>query len=529
MSVTRDDYLKLANSLREITVLEGVSGLLGWDELVMLPENAAECRGLQKEVLAGILYDKKTSPVLGQLLESLSKNSNELSEVNAANVRVARKAYLRTTALPKDLVQKMAALETTAYGSWVAARKASDFSLFRSSLQAWVDANKQKAAFITSANVAAGVNNTSSAYDILLDDYETGMTSKRIDEVFAEVRAGLVPLIKKIRDNGAPLSSSWLISEESATDANKLSFDLTKQAALCREIALDLGFDINKGRLDVSVHPFTGGAHPTDVRMTTRFKVGDLTEGLTGAIHETGHALAEQNRNLSEEWRDQPVNVIMSMGIHESQSLFWERMVALGKPFQKYLFPKIQKTFPEVESLQNKTHEDFYTAINKIKDTDNGFIRVEADEVTYTMHIIIRFEIEQALVSGELSVDDVPRVWNQKMKDYLGVDVSDDAKGCLQDVHWAGGALGYFPTYSLGALYACQLYESALHDLPDLENDLAQGKFTAIREWLTKKVHAVGSFYKNGDELMIAATGKPLDPQVFLKYLTKKYTELYKL
>jgi carboxypeptidase Taq len=261
--------------------------------------------------------------------------------------------------------------------------------------------------------------------------------------------------------------------------------------------------------------------------MTTRFKENDITEGLTGAIHETGHSLYEQNRNSTEEFKDLPVSSAMSMGVHESQSLLWERMVALSKPFQSYLLPKIQETFPEVTSLQGKTPEQMYGAMNIMRDPST--IRVEADEVTYSLHVILRYEIEKDLINGHIQVQDVPKIWNEKMKEYLGVDITDDAKGCLQDVHWAAGAMGYFPTYSLGAIYACQIFEAAQADLEGLDDDIAAGRFTRLKEWLRVKVHESGSYHPSGDELMVAVTGKALDPQIFLRYLRNKYTEIYSL
>ncbi|KIZ02696.1 carboxypeptidase Taq [Monoraphidium neglectum] len=390
--------------------------------------------------------------------------------------------------------------------AWVEARKASDFSKFAPFLQQWVDVRREAAALIDPSK---------DPYDVLLDDYEKGMTAARLDEIFEEVRGGLVPLIADLKSNGQAPDDNWLAGD----------YDTKDQAALCQEIALDMGFDLDNGRLDVSVHPFTGGAHPTDVRMTTRFKTHDLTEGLTGAVHETGHALYEQGRNLSSEWRDLPVNSALSMGIHESQSLFWERMVALGLPFCKYMTAgKIRKHFP---AFPERPASDLYAAINVIKDP--SFIRVEADEVTYGMHIVLRYEMERALISGELKVEDVPRVWNEKMQQYLGVTPENDAQGCLQDVHWSAGLFGYFPTYLLGAMYATQIYRHAAGQIPDLEAKIEAGEFKPLREWLNKNIHERGSLDASGDDLMTAVTGAPLTPSVFLGHLKSKYSGLYKL
>ena len=262
--------------------------------------------------------------------------------------------------------------------------------------------------------------------------------------------------------------------------------------------------------------------------MTTRFKANDLTEGLTGAIHETGHSLYEMGRNLDEEWKDQPVSTAMSMGVHESQSLLWERMVALSRPFQDYLLPKIQASFPN-SGFAGKTPEDLYHGMNVVKDPSK--IRVESDEVTYTMHVVLRYEMEKGLLDGSIAVKDVPTTWNAKMKEYLGAasEPQNDAEGCLQDVHWSAGALGYFPTYSLGAMYACQIFKTAEQEIPDLSTKISKGEFAPLKAWLNEKIHKKGSFYENGDELMKVVTGKPLDPQIFLSYLRDKYTAIYKL
>jgi carboxypeptidase Taq len=497
-------YDGLAKKLRELDALNGISGLLGWDEMVMMPEGSASSRGAQKSALAGVLYDKRTEKELGQLLEQL-KGAAGLDPVQAAVVREAQRSYTRETAVPKELAQRAAKLETDAYAAWVSARKASDFSRFKDYLQQWVDVSLQK---------AAAIDPSRPAYDVLLDDYEKGMTSARLDQIFQEVRDGLVPLISELREKGTAPDDAWL----------KGNFSVEKQAKMCEEVALALGFDTTKGRLDVSVHPFTGGSHPTDVRMTTRFKEQDLTEGLTGAIHETGHALYEQGRNLGPEWEGLPVNSALSMGIHESQSLFWERMVGLSQPFAEWLLPLIKSHFPD---FPQRSAAELYQAENVMKTP--SLIRVEADEVTYPLHIILRYEIERGLLDGSIKVDDVPKVWNAKMKQYLGVEPDSDAQGCLQDVHWSAGLFGYFPTYSLGAMYACQIFEHAKQQLPGLEKQIAAGEFKPLKEWLNEHIHAKGSLHASGDDLMAAVTGNALQPQTFLAYLRSKYGKLYNL
>ena len=506
---TTELYQKTSSKLREISTLGSINGLLGWDEMVLLPEESA-LRGKQKAVLSGVVYDKSTDPELGDALKKLSDPDAQadLSDVQKAVVRDSMREYIRATALPKDLVTRQSELESEAYTAWVSARKDSDFSKFSPFLEEWISLSKQKANYIDSSKTP---------YNVLVDTYEKGMTSERLDDIFSEVRDGLVPLISVIRKEGTPPDDSLLKGK---------SFDVKKQAELCHSIALDLGFDIKKGRLDTSVHPFTGGSDPTDVRMTTRFKELDITEGLTGAIHETGHALYEQGRNLSPEWEGLCVSEALSMGVHESQSLLWERYVALQKPFQTYLLSKLATYFPE-DFPSTVTSEQLYQAINKVN--FNGLIRVESDELTYTMHVILRYEIEKGLIDGSIKVDDVPRIWSEKMENYLGVKPSKDSDGCLQDIHWSGGAFGYFPTYSLGAMYAAQIYMCAREHIPNLEDKISKGEFNDLKKWLNERIHKVGSLYPNGDELMLAVTGRKLDPKIFLSYLKRKYYGIYKI
>ena len=504
------DYDTLAKKLKDISSLSGISGLLGWDEMVMLPPGAAEARASQKSALASIIHEKKVDTSIGDLLTRLqSSDLSPLNDYQRATIREAARGYAKDIAVTEELVRLEAELESRGYTTWVKARQEKDFSLFAPVLSEWVAARKQRASL---------VDGSRPPYNVLADDYSPGLTAERITEVFDTVKEELVPFLARLRSQGHPPDASWLYGQGK-------KYDVEKQAALCKDIAVALGFDLSKGRLDVSVHPFTGGAHVTDVRMTTRFKEHDVSEGLTGAIHETGHALYEQGRNL--EYDGLPVNSALGMAVHESQSLLWERMVGLSLPFAQYVLPKLKEAFPE-EIPVDKSAEDLYAAFNVIRDP--SLIRVEADEVTYPMHIILRFEIEKDLIEGKIVVDDIPRVWNDKMEQYLGVRPADDGQGCLQDVHWACGAsFGYFPTYSLGAMIAVQLFAQAKEEIPGLEDEIAQGNFAPLKQWLNEKIHTVGSLYPTADELLVAVTGKPLDPQLFIDYLKEKYSKLYKL
>lgn len=500
------DYDALAAKMKDLSALGGISGLLGWDEMTMMPAGAVASRAAQKGALASVLHSKATDAELGELLRRLA--ASDMAELNAyqrASVREARREYTKATAVTEELVRREAELETRGYHTWVEARKEKKWELFAPVLKEWVEVRRERARLVDPAKPA---------YDVLADDYSAGMTAARVTEIFDEVKAGLVPFLDELRTKGVAPDASWI----------KGDFDTAKQAELCREISLALGFDLEKGRLDVSVHPFTGGSHPTDVRMTTRFKADDWTEGLTGAIHETGHALYEQGRNA--DYDGLPVSGAAGMAVHESQSLLWERMVGLSRPFAKYLLPKVGAALPGAIPA-GKTAEDLYAALNVIRVPSK--IRVEADEVTYPMHIILRFEIERGLIEGTIDVDEVPALWNQKMREYLGVEPEDDAEGCLQDVHWSAGLAGYFPTYSLGAMAAVQIFAAAGKELPNLDTDIAEGKFAPLRAWLREKIHAVGSLHPTADDLLEAVTGSRLDPQVFLRYLKEKYSELYRV
>ena len=386
-----------------------------------MPSGAAALRARQGAALAGVVFEKETDAALGALLARLGAAdlaAAGLDDFERATVRDAARAFHRRAALSKELAQREARLSSEGYQAWVAARKASDYAQFAPLLTQWLQLTREKCAAI-----APGAP----LYDTALEPFERGMTTARLDAIFAEVRDGLVPLLAAVKARGTPPDDSWLRGE----------FDVDKQAALCREIAVLMGFDLERGRLDVSVHPFTGGAGPSDVRMTTRFKANDLTEGLTGAIHETGHALYEQGR-LGGPHEGLPVSDALSMGVHESQSLLWERCVALSRPFAAFLLPRLRQAFPQLPA--DRTPDDLYAALNRV--ATRSAIRVEADELNYPLHIVLRYELESGLLRGDIEVDDLPRLWNQKMKDFLGVTPENDAEGCLQDVHWSAGAIG---------------------------------------------------------------------------------------
>ncbi|SEQ16840.1 carboxypeptidase Taq [Nitrosomonas ureae] len=496
-------YQNLVQKLEEITHLNGVMSTLGWDQEVMMPAGAGEARAKQMAALAGVIHERMTDPALGDCLNELKeKNSDCLSEVERCNISEALHSYELETKVPKRLVQELAELSSRGQGIWVMARQENKFSDFAPMLKRFLALKTEWA-----QRVSPDLN----PYDANIDLFERGTTMDMITPIFERLKQELIPLIEAIQNHPQQPDTSFLQGR----------FALDKQEALARKISQDIGFNIQQGRIDVSVHPFCGGSHPTDVRITTRYKDSDFIESLYSVIHETGHALYEQGR--PHEFGDLPASESLTMGIHESQSLFWERMVAQGKPFCSHYFDTIRATFPD--NLQSANVDSFYRAINTCKP---GFIRVEADEVTYPLHVILRYEIEKGLFDDSMRVDDLPDIWNEVMRKYLGITPPTDTLGVLQDSHWSGGAFGYFPSYTLGAIYACQFYTALLNEQPDTEMNIATGNFAPIKDWLNEKIHRQGRLY-TPQELVQRVTGEALNPDHFIDYLTTKYSEIYQL
>ena len=523
MSGSRALYTALAARLTELSHLRSVSALLSWDQAVMMPGKGAESRSAQSSALAGIVHERETSVELGELLARVEaslashsgatltskKTESSVSETplniyEKATVRDARRNFDRESRVPAQLSKRMAELQSSGYVAWVSARESDSWESFSPVLSEWVEVVRQ---------LAHHVDPEKTPYDVALDRFERGLTTARLDAVFATLKAGILPLIQRIREKGWQPQDDFL--------QNK-AFDIDAQKAFNVQLVKDLGFDMEAGRLDVSVHPFTCSISPTDVRMTTRYKPDNLVEGITGSIHECGHSLYEQG--LNKDHVGLPVADALSMGIHESQSLLWERMVGLSLPFWTHYHPILLKTFPKI--TPPPTPSTLYAALNKVVP---GLIRVESDEVTYAAHILLRYEIERDLINGILPVSAVPSLWNEKMKSYLGVSVPDNKTGCLQDVHWSSGLFGYFPTYTLGAIYAHQFFNQARKDIPDLETQISNGHFLGLKTWLNTNVHKHGSLYPSGDELCVKVTGKPLDADGFVKYLETKYSKIYDL
>ena len=500
---TTELYSDLTRRLSDITAIEESLGILQWDQEIVMPKGATAARGRQMATLAAILHQNVSSPALGGLLERLSA-AGDLDELARANVREANRDHQRAAKIPEDLVRQWTALTVQAHDVWVDARKASDFELFRPTLEKLVALAKQR---------AAAVDPNRAAYEVLIDEFEVGMSMARIDQVFSELKATLIPLIARVRarfDRGGLPNTAWLQTPV----APQLQREVGE--AMVRA----LGFDFDRGRLDTSVHPFCGGAGTDDVRITTRYKETAFLGSLSGMIHETGHALYEQGRNRG--LGDQPVSRARSMGIHESQSLLWEKQVGQAAAFWQPHYPLLQRKYI---FLADVSFDDFVFGLNLV-DLQN-FIRVDADELTYPLHVILRYEIERDLFADRLTVAEIPQAWNDKMQQYLGIVPPNAAQGCLQDVHWSGGSFGYFPSYTLGAVYAAQFMQSARHSVA-VEATLSAGQIEPLLSWLRSHIHQHGSRFST-DELVTRATGRPLDTGPFLAYVTSKYERLYGL
>jgi len=495
-------YPELLRRAKEASVLNSCSALLGWDERTYMPREGSAHRGEQMALLARLTHEMATAPVVGELLTILEGSglTRDPDGDAAVNVREIRRVYDRAVKLPPRLVEELARVTTRAQQVWQEARQADDFEAFRPWLERIVALKREEAEAVGYKGVP---------YDALLDEYEPGADSAEITRVFAALRRELAPLVQAIAASGRKAPREILERE----------YPVERQEAFGRAAATAIGFDFDAGRLDRTTHPFCSGVGPGDCRITTRYNPRFFSESFFGILHESGHAIYEQG--LPAEHYGTPRGSFASLGIHESQSRLWENQVGRGRPFWEHFFPKARQTFPE--ALRDVELDDFTFAINDVR---QSFIRVEADEATYNMHIILRFELEQDLMSGALKPADVPAAWDDKFRESFGLTPPTRREGCLQDIHWSFGGIGYFPTYTLGNLYAAQFVEAARRDLGDLDADFRRGEFGRLKGWLTEKVHRPGQRWRAGT-LCEKATGRPLGHKPLLDYLRGKYGPLY--
>lgn len=501
--MTNPTFEKILEQSKQLHIVNGISSLLDWDQEVMMPDKGSEGRGLEQKLLSGLAHkmilSKKFSKPLFQLIdeETGAFHDPSLDDGQKACLREWRRSYRIQSALPQKFVENFAELTCKANHVWKQARNAKDYALFAPYLQKIIDANRKKADYI---------GFTDHPYDALLDLYEQGMTTKSASTLFTELKGPLVDLIKKI---GTKQQIDPAILHG--------NFPADQQLAFCKKVLEAMGFDWTRERLDLSTHPFCSSSQSDDCRITTRIDPKDLFNCLSSVLHEAGHALYDLG--LPKEHWGSPLGDSVSMGIHESQSRFWETRIGLSKPFAAYILPKAKQAFPG--SFEKVSDLDLYKALNRV---EPSFIRVEADEVTYPLHVILRFEIEKMFIEGSLKAKNLPGVWNEKMQQLLGITPPDDAKGCLQDVHWSCGSMGYFPTYALGNLYAAQLFETFEKENPSWKQKVAQGEFAFITAFLKEKIYRHGHRY-NGPELIRQATGSSFNALPYIRYLEAKFKE----
>lgn len=495
-----DHLLKLSKHTR---LLQGILALLEWDHETYMPEEAVQNRAEQLKALEGIIHKAKTGKKFLKALSALidvktGKTVAGLSDEQSAALHEWRRDFLIDTALPSKFVENFIQLTSLAMTEWKKAKKENQFKIFAPFLEKIVKQCQRKAELI---------GYKEHPYDALLDLYEPAATVHQISPLFDQLRGHIKHLLGKIRSR-PQVNDAFL----------KGDYSEAKQMELGNKLLETMGFSLKHGRLDLSAHPFSSAQHPSDSRVTTRIKPHSILNLVSTVLHEGGHSLYEMG--LPEEHFGSPLGSSISLGMHESQSRWWETRIGHSKPFWNYYLPILQQEFAHLKPIDVET---FYKAVNKV---EPSLIRVEADEVTYPLHVIIRYELEKALIEGSLKVKDLPEAWNSKMQEYLGITPKNDAEGCLQDIHWATGSFGYFPTYSLGNLYAAHLFQGFEKDHPDWQKKASDGKFDFIKAWLSQHVYKHGKRYTSL-ELLEKATHTPFSPKAYLHYLDTKYQEIY--
>src|SRR5574341_454512 len=497
-------FAELKSRLAEIHDLNKVGWVLGWDQRTMMPPKGAAVRAEQLATLQRVAHEKFTSDEIGRLLDDLRPYEESLpyDSDEASLIRVTRHDYEKERRVPGELRAEMARANSQGNMAWIEARKKSDFAMFLPHLQKNVELKHK---YVECFDEAEHV------YDILLDDYERGMKTAEVKTLFDELKKDLIPLIAAVSQHKDEVSDACLHGR----------FPPEKQRAFCLSVLERFGFSADAWRLDPTVHPFASNSATTDIRITTKYPKDFINPALFGSMHEFGHGLYEHQ--ISPALERTPLCRGASLGLHESQSRMWENLVGRSRPFWKYFYAKLQAVFPE--QFNGVDLETCYRAINKVQPS---LIRIEADEATYGLHIILRFELEQEIMEGKLALRDLPEAWNAAMKSYLGVDVPDDAKGVLQDIHWSAGMIGYFPTYQLGNIISCQIWEKALVDMPDLYAQFERGEFIALREWLRENLHQHGRKF-TPKETLAKVVGGPISVGPYVRYLKAKLVEIYGL
>lgn len=490
-------YNNYTSHMRKIADVKYALAVLQWDQETYLPPKGAAFRGQQMATLSEISHEMFVDNVLGDLLDQLNADST-LDERQRRNVELTLEDYNKNKKYNSKFVRRLSEATSKSYHAWIEARKQNSFKFFEKELGELIELKKEETHILGFQR---------HPYDALLNEFEKGATVQWLDGLFGNLREPLKKLLDKIQSRPAP-NDSFLHGHFNKDDQWKFGIEMLKQ----------MGFDFEAGRQDISEHPFTTNFSAEDVRVTTRIDENDFTSMTWSCLHEGGHALYEQG--LPADQYGLPLGEYCSLGIHESQSRLWENCIGRSEIFIKHIFPTIAQYFPQLKSIGA---EKLYAAVNKVQPS---LIRTESDELTYHFHVMIRYEVEKQLIEGSLAVKDIPGFWNEKYKQYLGVDVPDDKRGCLQDIHWSHGSFGYFPTYSLGSLYAAQFFKHIQDHYAGLPASIAKGDYSNVHEWLQVNVYQFGRMYTS-DELCNKATGETLQQSYLIDYLTAKYAGIY--
>jgi carboxypeptidase Taq len=503
-------YKRLLNLTKDLILLSSAQSIVYWDMETMMPPKAVEQRSQQLALLSRISHRMSTAPEIGKLLKEIMTNPqyDAFGEVEKRNVYLVKKSYDEQTALPEKLVSEIAMQQAVTVNTWKKAKKTQSFAMLQPELEKLVALIKQAAQILMKVKEAA------TPYDVLLDDYEPKMTADAIAATFSQLQQGLMKLLEKIQSTQKQPDTSIL----------RIPIPVEKQRKIAQALTKTLGYDTASptagGRIDETEHPFTNGYYD-DVRITTHYHPDNYASAVFSVLHETGHAIYEQN--INPEWKYQPAGAPCSLGIHESQSRLYENIIGRSQEFWTHILPELKQIASP--ALADVSLNQFVHAVNKVEPSK---IRIEADEVTYNLHVVIRFQIEKDLFTDKIAVNELPEIWNQKYKEQLDVTVENDSEGVMQDTHWASGLYGYFPTYALGNIYSGQMLAALALDIPEWHSQLARGNLEGIKAWLTKNVHSQGDLYDPAD-LIKRITGKVLDAQPYLEYLREKYSRLYGL
>jgi carboxypeptidase Taq len=487
-------YERLTALGKELQLVSDSAALLGWDQEVLLPSRGIPYRAEQMSWFCGYVHERFTAAEVGEWIAEAEDQTKAGDVVAAANCREWRHEYDRSTCLPTKLVQELAEARVHSQAAWAEARKVSDFRRFSPHLQKLVDLSREH---------AERWGYDDQLYDALIDRFERGATARGLVGTLGSLRTSLLPIVEAATSR-PPYDRSGLSGH----------YPVERQQAFNREVAESIGFDFEAGRIDTAVHPFCSGMAPYDTRLTTRYDETDFLSSLFGVLHEAGHGLYEQG--LPKDWRGQPVGNSVSLGVHESQSRLWENHVGRSRGFWEKWLPRAIHFFPHLMGL---TPEDLYAAVNQ---AERSHIRVEADEVTYDLHILLRFELECAIFSGDLAIADIPGEWNRRFESYFGLPVRNDAEGCLQDIHWSMGIFGYFPTYSLGNLNAAHLASAAKSQDPAVDAAFASADYAPLLAWMRKHLHEAGSLHLP-DDLVTRAAGAPVTSEALVSHLRERY------